>query len=213
MDERGAQEDARYEHLLENLDLLFAQVGTISSHHQQMAAQSDINTKIVEQLLLDQRTLSQQIEATGQAVANLTLNRQRPSSPPFQLVSPRPRHSVVGTSHFPSHNNAAGFARRSYDGEGPIRAVLPKLSFPRFDGSNPTIWKDKCVDYFTLCNIPETFWTTAAALHMDDNAAKWVQVYKQEHGLDSWSVFIEAVEQKFEAVDYRDALSVMFDLH
>ena len=145
-------------------------------------------------------------------MANLTLNRQRPSSPPFQLVSPRPRRSVVGTSHFPSHNNAAGFARRSYDGEGPIRAVLPKLSFPRFDGSNPTIWKDKCVDYFTLCNIPETFWTTAA-LHMDDNAAKWVQVYKQEHGLDSWSVFIEAVEQKFEAVDYRDALSVMFDLH
>ena len=48
MDERGAQEDARYEHLMENLDLLFAQVGTISSHYQQMAAQSDINTKIVE---------------------------------------------------------------------------------------------------------------------------------------------------------------------
>ena len=91
--------------------------------------------------------------------------------------------------------------------------MLPKLSFPRFDGSNPTIWKDKCVDYFTLCNIPETFWTTAAALHMDDNAAKWVQVYKQEHGLDSWSVFIEAIEQKFGAVDYRDALSTMFDLH
>ena len=91
--------------------------------------------------------------------------------------------------------------------------MLPKLSFPRFDGSNPTIWKDKCVNYFTLCNIPESFWTTTAALHMDDNAAKWVQVYKQEHGLDSWSVFIEAVEQKFEAVDYRDALSVMFDLH
>ena len=60
---------------MENLDLLFAQVGTISSHQQQMAAQFDINTKIVEQLLLDQRTLSQQIEATGQAVANLTLNR------------------------------------------------------------------------------------------------------------------------------------------
>ena len=91
--------------------------------------------------------------------------------------------------------------------------LLSKLSFPRFDGSNPAIWKDKCVDYFTLCNIPETFWTTTATLHMDDNAAKWVQVYKQEHGLDSWNVFIETVEQKFGSVDYRDALSAMSDLH
>ena len=31
--------------------------------------------------------------------------------------------------------------------------------------------------------------------------------------MDSWSVFIEAIEQKFGAVDYRDALSTMFDLH
>jgi len=34
MDERAAQEDTRYEHLMENLDLLFAQVGTIASHQQ-----------------------------------------------------------------------------------------------------------------------------------------------------------------------------------
>jgi len=50
-------------------------------------------------------------------------------------------------------------------------------------------------------------------LHMDDRAAKWVQVYKLEHGLDSWSDFIEAVEQKFGATDYREALSGLFDLH
>ena len=34
MDERAAQEDTHYEHLMENLDLLFAQVGTIASHQQ-----------------------------------------------------------------------------------------------------------------------------------------------------------------------------------
>ena len=115
-----------------------------------MAAQFDINTKIVEQVLLDQRTLSQQIEATGQAVANLTLNRQRPRSPSSEPASPPPRRTAAGTSRFPSNHHAAGFSRRSQDGDSPIRAVLPKLSFPRFDGSNPTIWKDKCVDYFTL---------------------------------------------------------------
>ena len=109
---------------MENLDLLFAQVRNISFHQQQMAAQFDINTKIVEQLLLDQRMLSQQIEATVQAVANLTLNRQCPSSPPSEPVSPRPRRSAAGTSRFPSHHNVAGFARHFHDGEGPIRAVI-----------------------------------------------------------------------------------------
>ena len=198
---------------MEHLDLLFAQVGNLSTNQQQMAAQFETSTKIVEQLLLDQRTLSQQIEVTGQAVANLTLHPPRPSSPVSEPPSPPHRRFAVGTSRFPGRPPPNGASRHSSDGDSQIRAVLPKLSFPRFDGSDPTIWKDKCVDYFTLCNIPEPFWTTTAALHMDDRAAKWVQVYKLEHCLDSWSDFIEAVEQKFGATDYREALSGFFDLH
>ena len=33
------------------------------------------------------------------------------------------------------------------------RHALPKMSFPRFTGANPTIWKDKCLDYFRIFNI------------------------------------------------------------
>ena len=212
MDEHVVKEDECYENLMENLDVLFAQVGNLSSHQQKMAAQFDITTKIVEQLLLDQQTLSQQIEATGQAAANLTLNHTRPSSPTSEPSSPHHRRFTAGTSRSTPHHPSARVSMHSHEGEGPIRAVLPKLSFPHFDGSDPTIWKDKCVDYFTLSNIPEAFWATAAAFHMDDNAAKLLQVYKLEHGLGSWNAFIEAVEKKFGAADYRDALSGMFDL-
>jgi hypothetical protein len=49
-------------------------------------------------------------------------------------------------------------------------------------------------------------WTTAASLHMDDVAAKWLHVYKLKHGLGHWPVFAAMVEQKFGAYDYRYGL-------
>ena len=90
--------------------------------------------------------------------------------------------------------------------------MVPKLSCPTFDGSNPRIWKSKCLDYFQLCNIDEAFWTTAASLSMDGNAAKWLQVYKKKYGLGDWESFIAAVEKKFGAHDYRDAISEFLEL-
>jgi hypothetical protein len=49
-------------------------------------------------------------------------------------------------------------------------------------------------------------WTTAASLHMEDNAAKWLQVYKMHHCLTNWHTFVLAVEQKFGAFDYHKAI-------
>jgi hypothetical protein len=53
------------------------------------------------------------------------------------------------------------------------RGALLKLSFPKFNGENSKIWIDKCVDYFRIFNVPECMWTTAASLHMEENATKW----------------------------------------
>jgi hypothetical protein len=83
------------------------------------------------------------------------------------------------------------------------RAALPKLGFPKFCGDHPRIWIDKCCDYFHIYNIPECMWTTVASLHMEDNAAKWLQVYKLKVGLGDWGMFVAAVEEKFGAYDYR----------
>jgi len=65
------------------------------------------------------------------------------------------------------------------DGSHRFKPAVPKLSFPRFDGANPTIWKSKCQDYFSLYNVPDAMKATFASLHIDDNAAKWLQVYKK----------------------------------
>jgi hypothetical protein len=56
--------------------------------------------------------------------------------------------------------------------------TLPKLSFPKFEGSSPKIQLDKCIDYFRMYEVPTVIWVTTVALHMEGNVAKWWQVFK-----------------------------------
>lgn len=86
------------------------------------------------------------------------------------------------------------------------------MAFPRFNGTNPSIWRDKCEDYFKIFSLPETMWTTLASLHMDENPTKWLKVYKVKHGVDNWEKFISAVEKKFGAHDYKEAIEELLDL-
>jgi hypothetical protein len=77
---------------------------------------------------------------------------------------------------------------------------MPKMIFPKFTGQNPRIWKDECEDYFTLLEIPKAMWTTAAAMHMEDNAETWMHVYKPKYGLGSW---------KHSSMQYKPSLGLM----
>ena len=125
---------------------------------------------------------------------------------PFHLG---PSGTIPATG--PSHR-ARGHSFAHTDPTRQMKPTAPKLSFPRFDGSNPRIWKSKCEDYFQLYSVPEAMKATFASLHMDDNSAKWLQMYKKKYGLTVWSKFIAAVEDKFGASDYRDAISELLDL-
>jgi hypothetical protein len=52
----------------------------------------------------------------------------------------------------------------------------------------------------------------AASLHMEDNAAKWMQVYKMKRGLGDWHEFARAVDEKFGIFDYRRSLQDLLSL-
>lgn len=64
---------------------------------------------------------------------------------------------------------------------------------------------NKCNHYFRIVNIPEQRWVSAAMMHLEGNAAKWLQAYKQTHVIGSWSQFYEAMKTKFGSDDYRSA--------
>ena len=69
---------SRWEHVNENLDLLFARVAELNRSQHRLETNFDLNTKIMEQMLKDQQLLSKQMEVTANTVAQLTLN-QRPA--------------------------------------------------------------------------------------------------------------------------------------
>lgn len=79
-------EDEHWDHVMKSRDLLSAKVGDVENHQQKMEAQFDVSTRVMEQMLVDQQTLAKQIEATGQVVAQLTIDQmrsraERPPSP------------------------------------------------------------------------------------------------------------------------------------
>lgn len=76
------------------------------------------------------------------------------------------------------------------------RNWIPKMDFPKFDGTDVRIWIDKC--HFAMYLIPEGFKVAAATMYMNDSAAHWYQAYKVAHGWHDWEQFREAVVSKFE---------------
>jgi hypothetical protein len=87
-----------------------------------------------------------------------------------------------------------------------------KMSFPRFDGDQPRIWKDKCMDYFLLFNVHPSLWLISATLHMDGNAALWLKAYRLRHDISTWPMLMTAVEAKFGADDHRKYMKQLLAL-
>uniref|UniRef100_A0A0A9C8B6 Uncharacterized protein n=1 Tax=Arundo donax TaxID=35708 RepID=A0A0A9C8B6_ARUDO len=48
---------------------------------------------------------------------------------------------------------------------------MPKMDFPIFDGTDVKFWIDKCIAFFSLYQILDTFRVTSASMHMTDSAA------------------------------------------
>lgn len=60
--------------------------------------------------------------------------------------------------------------KQSEDG-GNRRPWMPKIDFPKFDGTDARVWLDKCCSYFALYQIPDNFRVAMASIHMEDRAA------------------------------------------
>ncbi|KAK6118018.1 hypothetical protein DH2020_048243 [Rehmannia glutinosa] len=76
---------------------------------------------------------------------------------------------------------------------------LPKVDFPRFDGTHPRSWILKCNGYFKLIgNIPDTQKVTLASMHFEGKAAQLYQNFITKQGDLSWHQFVEIVSARFE---------------
>jgi hypothetical protein len=80
---------------------------------------------------------------------------------------------------------------------------MPKMDFPQYDGTDARILVDKCDAYFTLYQIPTTFWVSATSLHMVGPATHLYQSYKHYDDFQHWDFFAQTVVREFEVDTHR----------
>lgn len=76
-------------------------------------------------------------------------------------------------------------------------SFMPKLEFPKFDGTNPNEWIRKASKYFELCKIRDDLKVDLASLYMVDKVAVWVESFLAMKPLMRWLKFCMAVRARF----------------
>lgn len=84
-----------------------------------------------------------------------------------------------------------------YETDGGRDFRMPKTNFPKFDGTNPKIWKEKYEKYFHMFTVPDELKADYATLHFTGTVAFWLQTYEAQHDVPSWVALCVAVCNKF----------------
>ncbi|CAN6326944.1 unnamed protein product [Urochloa humidicola] len=122
------------------------------------------------------------------------------SSPPHPVTGMPPDPSVR-TSEIP---DSSGGVNRSFH--------KPKMEFPKFDGTNPRLWKDKCESYFEIYSVSEHLKHRFAALNFEKTAETWFQTIELKSRFTSWEELHTAVCARFDKDQYQLCLKQLDNL-
>lgn len=76
---------------------------------------------------------------------------------------------------------------------------LPRIEFPRFDGTNPWAWILKCNNYFKLMlSVPDSQRVNLVTIHFDGKTLSWFQNLNMGEISITWEQFLEVVSARFE---------------
>ena len=64
--------------------------------------------------------------------------------------------------------------------------TTPKMDFPKFDGTDPSVWKDNCEMYFEIYGISETMKVKFAMLNFVGNASLWLKTLQSKQQIILW---------------------------
>ena len=92
-----------------------------------------------------------------------------PRRPHGGILGPHPPRPVTGT--ISDSDPSPSFARDSVRDSSSRHTSFLKLEFPKFDGDNPRLWRDRCDMFFEVYSVGENLKTRFAALNFDGPAA------------------------------------------
>lgn len=86
------------------------------------------------------------------------------------------------------------------------KSPLPKIEFPKFDGDNPRLWRDRCEMYFDVYAVSAAMKTRFAALNFVGAAALWLQSVERRGRITDWEKFYQLGFQKYDRDQYKNQL-------
>jgi hypothetical protein len=211
--------EARLLEKLGKLDLLEERFTSMDSKMDQQAQRLD-QVQIKVDLTMEKLG---KLEDEQASLSIAVKNKEQPSGrPPPLHVRPQPVGGIIGPRPASAPNlQVATFSPHNPEtpgGSGTVDSLLvtheveknhqrrpwmPRMDFPRFDGSDASIWVDTCETFFTLYQIAPGFQVSAATMYLQDSAAHWYHAFKQDHERLEWDQFKKAVLMEFDTDTHR----------
>jgi hypothetical protein len=205
--------EEKWEQMMKMMDRVVKKLDTVEAGQHRLEGQAELSATVARKAEEERTILARQMEETGKVVAQLRL----------EMMAKDLEGDGAGSSRESADQGDQIQRRREPQQErvreedqvmgGRGHPSLPKYSFPRFQGKEPGIWLAKCQDYFTIYQVPEALWAISASMHMEGNAARWLQVYKMRQGLGNWMQFGRAVRAKFGVEEYPKAMRHLLNLY
>ena len=209
--ERLAKLDGIADRVLELGDKLNLQAGRLD----QVQMKVDLSMEKLGKLEADQISSMRAAERLEQL---LSLEKHRPAAPPPPasgdgIIGPCPATApqLQVTTFQPSGPSSPESSARpdhvrftDMSEETPVRRQwMPRMDFPRFDGTDASIWVDTCETFFELYQIAPGFQVSAATMYLSEYAAHWYHAFKRTHERLTWEQFRQAVLLEFDMDTHR----------
>ncbi|PUZ44467.1 hypothetical protein GQ55_8G101800 [Panicum hallii var. hallii] len=147
--------------------------------------------------------------APGQAARSSTPTLERPSrhcsdhghrDVGGRILGSHPPRPVMGMPHNPSPRFHDLIPKLS---SSAVRSdPTPKMDFPKFDNTNPKLWKDKCELFFEVYGVSESLKPCFAALSFSGTAESWLQTFERRGRVRSWEELHKAMCEHFDRDQY-----------
>jgi hypothetical protein len=84
------------------------------------------------------------------------------------------RNPVKGTLHTPPFHHEQFYGHEFHEANRGGFGRLPTINFPKFGGSQPQLWREKCESYFDMYEVHYTVWVRVAIMHFEGWASRWL---------------------------------------
>jgi hypothetical protein len=71
------------------------------------------------------------------------------------------------------------------------------MTFPKFEGENPKLWKSRCENYFEMYSVDSSVWVWVATIHFEGPTAHWLQFVDHRIRTVSWNELCSWIHERF----------------